>query len=405
LWLVSVESGEKRQLTVPPASNLGDYYGAFSPDGRTLAFARYAGTLTGDPYVLPLAGNLGAKGEPRRLTNDNRRVNGIAWTADGREIVYSSDRGGAQALWRMAISGSGEPQRLSVGENGIHPSISRQGNRLVYSQSISDTNIWRVNLSDAREPPTQLIASTRADINPQYSPDGNKIVFNSNRSGNDELWVCDADGSNPVQLVAMGFSASARWSPDGQRIAFDSNVTGTYQIYVVSAHGGRPQRMTRSAANDARPSWSHDGNWIYFESNRTGWQIWKIPAGGGEAVQVTRQGGYNPLESKDGKTIYYTKSESAPGPLWKVPAEGGDESQVLDSVNGRVFAATTGGIYFISQRRLQYFDFSTGISKSILTIEKPTAGSLLSVSPDERWLLYTQIDQGGSDLMLVENFR
>ena len=408
LWLVSVESGEKRQITLPPANNLGDYFGTFSPDGRTLAFVRYTAGSTSDLYVLPLAENLSAKGEPRRLSNDNRIIIGIAWTADGREIVFASDRGGSQGLWRMAVSGSGEPRRLSVGENGVFPSISRQGNRLVYSQSISDSNIWRVNLSDPREPPTQLIASTRADSNPQYSPDGNKIVFNSNRSGNTEVWVCDADGSNPVQLLATGYSGSPRWSPDGQRIAFDSNTGGTWQIYTVSAHGGRPQRLTRSAANDLRPNWSHDGNWIYFGSNRSGGsqpdQVWKVPSGGGEPVQVTRQGGYNPLESKDGRTIYYTKSNSPLAPLWKVLVEGGDESQVLDSVNGRAFAATTGGIYFISQSRLQYSEFSTGISKPILTIAKPTS-SCLSVSPDERWLLYTQVDQAGSDLMLVENFR
>ena len=125
----------------------------------------------------------------------------------------------------------------------------------------------------------------------------------------------------------MGFSASARWSPDSRRIAFDSNVEGHYQIYAVSAQGGRPQRMTRSAANDARPSWSHDGKWIYFDSNRAGgqsWQVWKMPAGGGEPVQVTKQGGYNPLESADGRTIYYTRArELGPPRSVKCPRKGG----------------------------------------------------------------------------------
>ena len=408
LWLVSIESGEKRQLTRPPAGNLGDNYGTFSPDGRALAFVRYAAYRSGDLYVLRLAGDLSAKGEPRRLTKDNRLVNGIAWTADGREIVFSSDRSGTQALWRVATSGSRGLRRMSIGENGSFPSISQQGNRLVYSQLISNTTIWHVNPSDQREPPTQLIASTRTEENAQYSPDGRRIVFSSNRSGNTEIWVCDADGSDPVQVVAMGFSASAQWSPDSRRIAFDSNVEGNYQIYAVSAQGGRPQRMTRSAANDARPSWSHDGKWIYFESNRAGgqsWQVWKMPAGGGEPVQITKQGGYNPLESADGRTIYYTKRETGPSPLCKVPAEGGDETQVLDAVAGRAFALAASGLYFISQARLQYHDFSTGITKPIRALEKPAGNWLLSVSPDERWLLYTQFDQRGGDLIRVDNFR
>ena len=121
LWLVSVESGEKRQLATPPSDNSGDYYGAFSSDGRTLAFVRVTGLQAADLYVLPLGPNLSAKGEPRRVTNDNRSVLGIAWTADGREIVFSSNRSGAQALWRVAIAGSGEPRRLTIGGNGVLP--------------------------------------------------------------------------------------------------------------------------------------------------------------------------------------------------------------------------------------------------------------------------------------------
>jgi tricorn protease-like protein len=234
----------------------------------------------------------------------------------------------------------------AAGFMGAHAS----GNTCV--ESVSDSNIWRVNLSDLRELPKQLIASTRVDNNPQYSPDGKKIAFESSRSANQEVWVCDADGSNALQLVAMGRSGSPRWSPDGRQIAFDSNVEGSWQIYTISAQGGRPRRMTRSSANNNTPSWSHDGNWIYFASDRTGgspaWQIWKIPAGGGEPVQVTRLGGYSPFESHDGTTIYHPKSHGISAPLWKVPAAGGEESQVLDSVYPAAYAATRSGIYFVS---------------------------------------------------------
>jgi Tol biopolymer transport system component len=404
IFLVSGETGEKRQLTFPPASTEGDGYGALSPDARTLAFVRTTGKLADDVYALTLADNFVPRGEPRRLTSDNRVVGGIAWTADGRELVFSSDRGGAQGLWRIAISGSGGAQRLAVGENGFNPSISRQGNRLVYSQSISDSNIWRVNLSDPREQPVQLIASTRGESNGQYSPDGKKIVFASNRSGNMEVWICDADGSSPVQVTSTGYSGAPRWSPDSQRIAFDSNVSGHWQIYTVSARGGQARRMTNGPTNDTRPSWSHDGKWIYFGSDRSvgGWQIWKVPAGGGEPVQVTTKGGYNPFESEDGKTIYHT-TNSPTSPLWSVPADGGEPTQIADSVPGWAFSVARDGVYFIAGRELKYFSLATSESKPILTIQKPTSLGM-SVSPDEHWLLYSQIDQGGSDLMLVENF-
>jgi Tol biopolymer transport system component len=322
LWLYSVDGGEKRQLTTPPSRGWGDSYPAFSPDGRTMLFVRYSAPMTGDLCILEMSPNLNANGEPRRLTSDNDLILGAAWTPGGESIVFSTNRGGVLALWQIPRSGS-PSHRLSVGENGLFPSVSRWANRLVYSQSIRDSNVWRVNVQDLTDPPALLLASTRADLNPSYSPDGRQIAFESDRSGNEEVWVSDADGSNAFQLVHMGRSGSPRWSPDGQRIAFDSNVTGNWQIYTVSLRGGRPERFTNSAATDSRPSWSHDGKWIYFGSNRSGsWQVWKMPAGGGPAQQVTRNGGYNAFESADGKTIYYTKGEAAISSLWKAPAAG-----------------------------------------------------------------------------------
>ena len=99
-----------------------------------------------------------------------------------------------------------------------------------------------------------------------------------------------------------------RWSPDSERIAFDSEAEGQSDIWVIGANGGKPLRMTTDPANDGNPSWSRDGQWIYFDSARTGQQqLWKIPANGGEAIQLTRDGGFAPLESQDGKFLYYVK--------------------------------------------------------------------------------------------------
>jgi Tol biopolymer transport system component/serine/threonine protein kinase len=405
LWLLSVDSEEKRQLTTPPSVGYGDGHPSFSPDGQTLAFVRYRALQSGDIYVLPLASNLAGNGEPRRLTNENRLILGTAWTADGGGIVFSSNRDGTQALWQIALSGS-SPRRLSVGQNGVLPAISPRANRLVYGESINfNSNIWQVDLQDRNHLAVQLQGSTRAEYNPCYSPDGQRIAFESSRSGNVEVWVSDVDGSNATQLVDTGRSGSPTWSPDSQRIAFDSNVGGNWQIYIVSKRGGRPERLTNSAASDVLPSWSHDGKWIYFGSNRSGvLQIWRTPSGGGPAEQVTKNGGYCPNASPDGRSIYYSKNDSDLCPLWQVPASGGEEVQVLDAVTSHRVAVSDRGIYFVLWPQLQHFDFSTGKSKTILTLPKRTTVGL-SVSSNSRWLLYSQIDQGGSNLMLVENFR
>jgi Tol biopolymer transport system component len=154
--------------------------------------------------------------------------------------------------------------------------------------------------------------------------------------------------------------------------------------------------------------WSRDGRWIYFASDRSGeYQVWKVPAGGGEAVRVTRKGGFAAFESSDGQWVYYTKNDGARN-LWKRHRDGGEEIQVLESVVAGAFALVSEGIYFIPKAdsvgrySIQFFDFATKRIRSISTVESPQGH--LSLSPDGRWILYTQTDQVGSDLMLVENF-
>jgi dipeptidyl aminopeptidase/acylaminoacyl peptidase len=93
--LITADSGERRQLTLPPTANLGDGMPCFSPDGRMLAFARGTSFFVGDIYQVSVAG-----GPARQLTADNRWLMGLAWTSDGREVVFSSNRGGLLGLWR-----------------------------------------------------------------------------------------------------------------------------------------------------------------------------------------------------------------------------------------------------------------------------------------------------------------
>jgi Tol biopolymer transport system component/predicted Ser/Thr protein kinase len=414
LYVVSIESGEKRKLTSPPAGFFGDAAPALSPDGNSLAFVRMVEENVCDLYVLALAGRLRPAGEPKRITFGNRRNYNPAWTPDGREIVFDSGFVDSHDLWRVPVNGSAKPQRLAaVAENRRNPAISPRSRRLAYSRDLHDSNIWRMELKDKVSPATSrspLIASTRIDQTPAFSPDGKRIAFTSARSGNLEIWVCDADGSHVVPLTAFGGADvdSAHWSPDGQRLTFDSSAEGQWEVYVVGASGGKPpQRMTNNPANDGNPSWSHDGQWIYFDSNRTGqFQVWKMPTAGGEPEQVTRGGGRGPHESPDGKVLYFMKDiyDSA---LWKMPSGGGQETKVLDRVQTFAdFAVTHGGLYFIpaESNSILFLDSASGKVTPIAKSEKSIGGGL-AISPDARWLLYTQADQDGSDLMLVENFR
>jgi Tol biopolymer transport system component len=415
LFLLPVETGERRQLTYPQEKS-NDIHPALSSDGRALAFVRELNVFFTEIYVLALSEDFQPVGDPKRLTFENRIALSPAWTLDGQEIIFSSGPYGNPNLFWIAVSGSGKPNRLGgFGEDGSDVATSRRAQRLAYSRALKDVNIWRLEVPGPHKemsPSTMLISSTRIDWEAQFSPDGRKIAFNSNRSGSFEVWICDSDGSNAQPLTSLGdYCGSPSWSPDGERIAFDSPVEGQWDLYVVSLDGGKPQRLTTHPAADALTRWSRDGRWIYFVSDRSGEnQIWKMPADGGEAVQVTQKGGFEAAESTDSQWVYYTKGDGAISGLWRMPRDGGEETQVLKSVDARAFAVVKEGIYFIprpdsaGRHSIQFFNFATKTIRSISVIERPVY-SYLSVSADGRCILYSQGDQEGSDLMLVENFR
>ncbi len=416
LYFVVRETGEMRKLTNPPEGIYGDRFPALSPDGKMIAFCRATGISHGDLYLISING-----GEPKRLTFDQALTTWPTWTPDGREILSLSNRRGSigtleNRLWRMPANG-GEPHPIDVGGRNLTAiAISKQGNRLAWAENLRDMNIWQIELDGAQKPtPRQLVLSTQQENSPQYSPDGSKIVFASDRSGSPEIWVCDNEGGNLLQLTENTGSGSPRWSPDGRQIVYDSLIDGNAEICVINAEGGKPRRLTSDPAEDIVPSWSRDGQWIYFCSNRTGsQQIWKMPARGGQAVQVTKHGGFDNVESTDGRYLYYLKGRLMTG-IWRIPTAGGEETLALDQRRAgywRYWAVTEQGIYFATAEQyehplIEFFDFATGQTKLIFAPEKPIHMTPpgLAVSPDGRRLIWSQQDQEGGDIMLLENFR
>ena len=429
LSLLAIDTGEERRLTSPPSQVWGDSGPALSPDGRTLAFSRMV-EARADLYLLAVSDGLEVVGEAKKIALGNLSAYAPAWTEDGREIVFRHFGFGPETgLWRIAVSEAtgrpAEPRRLAaLGENAFDPAISRRGHRLAYSNSFfSHSRIWRIAATGgprARDlksagsvkRATPFIYSTRDDLGPEFSPDGKRIAFMSNRSGSLEIWICDSDGSNPVQLTSFRgpMVTDPRWSPDGGRIAFDSDAEGQFDIWVINANGGKPQRITTDPANDGNPSWSGDGRWIYFDSARTAeQQVWKIPADGGDAIQVTRDGGFAPLESPDGRFIYYTKALGETS-VWRLPVKGGQATKVLENLSSILNVVIVNeGIYFVpvpstdSGSSIQFLNFATNEIATIANFDKPLEVGL-ALSPDGRWILYTQVDQGGAELRVVENF-
>jgi Tol biopolymer transport system component len=238
----------------------------------------------------------------------------------------------------------------------VFPSISPKGNQLVYQQLTTKNTLWRLNLRDEKtqQGPPAVVMSDRSlqTSRAQLSPDGKRIVFESDRLGYSEIWACDSDGSNCGQLTSLhGIAGAPRWSPDGQYIAFEYRPKEHSEVYLLEAASGVSRLLTTlPGADNGGPNWSRDGKWIYFYSDRGGgpFQLWKTRVGGGYPVQVTRKGGIFAAESVDGRFLYYLKFES-PG-IWRMPLSGGEEIHILDRPAGEDWSNWTlvpNGIYFV----------------------------------------------------------
>ncbi|MCU1242755.1 MAG: hypothetical protein JWO71_3481 [Candidatus Acidoferrum typicum] len=408
IFLLSLDSLEVRRLTSPLFSS-SDFSPAFSPDGQTIAFNRSSQEVQ-SIYTVPASG-----GEEQRLFWGVTYNWGLAWTPDGRDIVFAKAGwvGDAGWLWKISLRG-GEPERLQFGQEGVEPSI--RGNRLVYVRQTTNLNIWRRKLNSlfSASPPDRFISSTRMDSGPQFSPDGNKIAFESTRSGAYEVWMCQSDGSGLIQLTHFNCVAGTpRWSPDGQRIAFDSLAAGNADIFVMDSQGGSPRRLTTEPSSDNVPSWSRDGRWIYFASDRAGrWEVWKMPSAGGPAVQVTRHGGFAAFESPDGRFLYYAKGRTLPG-LWRIPTNGGEEIELISSLEAGYWgnwAVVENGIYYLDMTAkpgIVFFNITTRRTTRVFDVgNRPVLEAPgLAVSPSNGTILYTQREAPNSDILLVENFR
>jgi Tol biopolymer transport system component/DNA-binding winged helix-turn-helix (wHTH) protein len=425
LYSLSIATGEKRQLTFPPAGVMGDSCAAVSPDGKMLAFRRAnaPGTWKASHYLLRLDANSNPLGEPAPISlerpidaNNLDKWSCATWTADSRRLLFSYDLG----LWTLPVSISEEnsPQdkatlAVETGSEITGATVSRTSTRLAYAlRTGGGINIWRLLIPAAHErpqPPRRFIASTKSDFAEQYSPDGTKIAFETDRGGNLEIWLCVSNGQDCAQLTQMGASATGipAWSPDGKRIAFYSNASGTSQIYVMPATGGAPLRLTSEPTGTMAPRWSHNGEWIYFSSKKGGpSQIWKVRSTGGEPRQVTHGAGLFCAESPDGKWLYFA-GENSIASLWRVPVNGGQEEMVLPSVSAWNFAVMDDGIYFLTKTpqgfAIEFLTFATGKTAVIAAVDEGYFG--FSVSPDRKFILYCQNIPMSSQLFLADGFK
>jgi Tol biopolymer transport system component len=346
-------------------------------------------------------------------------IGAVAWSG-GETLVFDSETASSITyLWRVTADGSPPAQRLELaGISANAPVTCRTQNRLIFSRGQYDEDVFEF---EPGRPPSPVLVSRFSDEEMDIATDG-RLVFASTRSGeHNEIWLANADGSDPHQLAhGPGIQqGSPHWSPDGTRIVFDSlGDDGHWHIWLIDAVGGPPTQLTHGQGYENIPTWSADGRAIYYSAaqpNSDHRDICHLTLSNGQVTRITQtQPGTSSKAYEWGPapSIVYKQGDGN-GPLFLQPTAGGPGTQLNLCVRGDAFYVRPVGIFYVScgeegDAILRVNDPRTGMDRILGRLDGywEFGDSTIAVSPDGGRVLYERgVQQVGRHLMMIENFR
>jgi Tol biopolymer transport system component len=345
LWTIKPATREEAQLTSPPPGGL-DWDAAWSFDGKWIAFAGSRGGKSG-VRIMPATG-----GEPRMLVEGGESP---TWAPDNSRVMFCSRRGGAYNIWEIEIQ-SGRLRQLTTGPGEDRwPVVSANG-KLAYSYFNHTLDVYRQDFESGKE--ERLTFHAGLAINARVSPDGTRIAYHSNRSGNAEVWLLDLEKKTERLLTDHPAEDShPDWSPDGRQVVFRSTRDGLPHLWAVNVDGGPPRRLTEKAISRSQigsrpvayavaPRWSPDGKAIgYIEPAQGGMALWTLDP----VSKVTQQRLSGDLINfdwyRDSRRVFYTRKAADRSPIMETclrNLDTGEESVVLRGFQGELASASDG---------------------------------------------------------------
>lgn len=377
LQRIDIATGEARQLTDPPKDS-SDLYGAWSPDGQWIAFTRHGPDHVG-LWRIPTEG-----GEPEPVLVDEHSNRGPSWSPGGRRLVFFSDRSGQYNLWEIP-SGGGRPRQLTAGAGRDYLPVVSDGDRVLFTRWGHQTDLYWLDLTGSGDKHERLTFNTGENYAARLGPDGERIAYHSDRSGNYEIWLQDrTDGEERALTDDPARDIMPDWSPSGEELVFLSNRGGPFQVWAMNADGTSVRRLSdkrvpltgdyAEMVTFGGPRWSPDGETIGFVApGESGWTVWSLDPRGGEPrpsqlEHVLRFDWY-----LDSRRVVYLGAEEGTGRvgLFAADLDDGEEIRLLEIPCAEIDVRSDGrAVSFVKAQ--SHF----GMNLYSLPLESPSASGL-----------------------------
>lgn len=411
IWVADEVGRNPRQITTDASEAVQHILPRWSPDGTRVVFQNIEKNKL-DIRVVDVA-----SGRIAKTTDDMVRDVDPVWLPSGKAVVFSSPRGGGWNLWQVRLnadgSAAGALQQVTTGAGqDLQAAPAADGESVFFVTMNQNADIWLLPVDPATGKPTgeptPLIATTREDSRPAWSPDGKMLAFNSDRSGDMNLYVYSMVDHSTRQLTSgSGGDYQATWSPDGQRLAFFSSRSGSADIWTVDVTARTLRQLTRDSALDVNPVYAPDGKRIAFQSDRGGHkEVWLMSADGSEQRQLTSTGAgdHFMVFSDDGKSLYYAQRTQ----VMQVDVTSGEAKPVMEAPKGLAHMS-------FSPNRSRFMDvvahktlWATSLSATSQPQELfafPDADVRIDYprwSPDGRFVAFDRLKPTGGDVWVLK---
>jgi Tol biopolymer transport system component len=414
IWAVDRLGHNPQQLTSDSSEGVNHVRPRWSPDGTRVVFQNIERTKF-DVRLFDLTTSASVW-----ITNDAVQDVNPVWSPSGEFIYFSSYRGGGINIWRAKISADlsriGAPQQLTIGAGqDVEIAISRDGKRIAFSILRQNADIWRLPVSpETGRPngaPEEVVTTTREDSRGAWSPDGKTVAFNSDRTGEMNIWLLDLESRRSKQITkGSGGDFQANWSPDGKRIAFFSSRAGTADIWSVDIESGELDRLTSFDSVSVNPFYSPHGKMIAYNSDQTGRpEVWVMNSNGSEQRQLTESGvmGHFLRWSRESDAVVFRSPSSGSPRTVKIRLDGSEE-QMPEVIGGSHMSLSPDHsriMDVVGHKILWVSPLDGGEPEKVFEFDDPDARIDYPVwSPDGRWVLFDRFRPQGGDIWMMENF-